>query len=309
MAKYIVKRILSMIPAILIIIFVVFFILSLTPSSPAQIMLGLKATPEQVDALNEELGYNRPVVVRYVDYVWDALHGDFGLSYQSQKPVFDILMPKFPTTLTVALLSVAVAAAIGIPLGLLSSLKPRSVGDNFLTVLSLFFASVPSFWLGLIFMLIFSLVLGWLPSSGVGGWKYFVMPVFTLALPSAAYISRLTRTTMLDALGQDYIRTAKAKGAKLPRVTFLHALRNAMMPVVTQLGMSFAGLLGGAVVVEIMFGMPGFGDTIVDAIKAKDVPIVMGAVLFLSVTFMLIMLIVDIIYAFIDPRVKAQYQS
>ena len=309
MAKYIVKRILSMIPAILIIIFVVFFILSLTPSSPAQIMLGLKATPEQVDALNEELGYNRPVLVRYADYVWDALHGDFGVSYQSQRPVFDILMPKFPTTLTVAILSVAVAAAIGIPLGLLSSIKPHSIGDNTLTVISLFFASVPNFWLGLMFMLIFSLTLGWLPSSGIGAWKHYVMPVLTLALPSAAYISRLTRTTMLDALGQDYIRTAKAKGAKLPRVTFLHALRNAMMPVVTQLGMSFAGLLGGAVVVEIMFGMPGFGDTIVDAIKAKDVPIVMGAVLFLSVTFMLIMLIVDIIYAFIDPRVKAQYQS
>ena len=309
MAKYIVKRILSMIPAILIIIFVVFFILSLTPSSPAQIMLGLKATPEQVDALNEELGYNRPVLVRYADYVWDALHGDFGVSYQSQRPVFDILMPKFPTTLTVAILSVAVAAAIGIPLGLLSSIKPHSIGDNTLTVISLFFASVPNFWLGLMFMLIFSLTLGWLPSSGIGTWKHYVMPVLTLALPSAAYISRLTRTTMLDALGQDYIRTAKAKGAKLPRVTFLHALRNAMMPVVTQLGMSFAGLLGGAVVVEIMFGMPGFGDTIVDAIKAKDVPIVMGAVLFLSVTFMLIMLIVDIIYAFIDPRVKAQYQS
>ena len=309
MAKYIIKRILSMIPAVLIIVFVVFFILSLTPSSPAQIMLGLKATPEQVEALNEELGYNRPVLVRYADYIWDALHGDFGFSYQSQKPVFDILLPKFPTTLTVAILAVAVAVAIGIPLGLLSSLKPRSIGDNFLTVLSLFFASVPNFWLGLVFMLVFALILGWLPTSGIGTWKHFVMPVLTLALPSAAYISRLTRTTMLDALGQDYIRTAKGKGAKLPRVTFVHALRNAMMPVVTQLGMSFAGLLGGAVVVEIVFGLPGFGNTIVSAIKAKDVPIVMGAILFLSVTFMLIMLIVDIIYAFIDPRVKAQYQS
>lgn len=309
MVKYILKRILSMIPAILIIVFVVFFILSLTPSSPAQVMLGLKATPEQVEALNEELGYNRPVVVRYANYIWDALHGDFGVSYQSQKPVFDILLPKFPTTLTVALLSVLVAALIGIPLGLLSSVKPHSGGDNILTVISLFFASVPTFWLGLMFMLIFSLTLHWLPSSGVGTWQHYIMPVFTLALPSAAFISRLTRSTMLDALGQDYIRTARAKGAKSPRVNFIHALRNAMMPVVTQLGMSFASLLGGAVVVEIVFGLPGFGSTIVNAIKAKDVPIVMGAILFLSLTFMLIMLIVDIIYAFIDPRVKAQYQS
>lgn len=309
MLKYILKRILSMIPAILIIAFVVFFILSLTPGSPGRIMLGLKATEEEVQAVNDSLGYNRPLVVRYVNYIWDALHGDFGLSYQSQNPVFDQLMPKFPTTLTVALLAVVTAALIGIPLGVLSSVKPHSVLDNILTVLSLFLASVPSFWLGLVFMLLFSLVLHWLPSSGVGTWQHFVMPVMTLALPSAAYLARLTRSTMLDALGQDYIRTAKAKGAKPARVNFIHALRNAMMPVVTNLGMSFAGLLGGAVVVEIVFGLPGFGSAIVAAIKFKDVPMVMAAVLFLSVTFMLIMLVVDIVYAFIDPRVKAQYQA
>ena len=157
-------------------------------------------------------------------------------------------------------------------------------------------------------MLTFSLVLGWLPSSGIGTWKHYVMPVVTLVLPSAAYLSRLTRSTMIDAINQDYIRTAKSKGAATPRVMFLHALKNAMMPVVTQLGMSFASLLGGALIIEMVFGLPGFGSAIVNAIKTKDIPIVMGGIIFLSTVFILIMLAVDLVYAFIDPRVKDMYE-
>ena len=158
------------------------------------------------------------------------------------------------------------------------------------------------------FMLIFSLILGWLPSSGIGTWKHYIMPVITLVLPSAAYLARLTRSTMIDAINQDYIRTAKSKGATTPRVMFLHALKNAMMPVVTQLGMSFASLLGGALITEMVFGLPGFGSAIVNAIKTKDIPIVMGGIIFLSATFILIMLAVDLIYAFIAPRVKDMYE-
>lgn len=308
MIKYIIKRLLAVIPTLLFIIFVVFFILNITPGDPGRIMLGTTATQEQVDMLNESLGVNRPLLVRYVDYIWDALHGDFGTSYTFNVPVTQVLMPKFPTTLKLAVLSVFFSALLGIPLGILSAVKKHSLIDNGLTVLALFLASVPGFWLGLMLMLLLSLWLGLLPSSGVGTWQHYVMPVMTLALPSAAFISRLTRTTMLDTMNQDYIRTAKGKGAGDGRVIFGHALRNAMIPVVTQLGMNFAGLLGGAMITEIVFGLPGFGNAIVAAIKAKDVPLTMFAVVFLSTTFMVIMLIVDLIYAFIDPRIKAQFE-
>ena len=308
MSKYIFRRILSIIPTILIIVFAIFFILDLTPGTPGRVILGVTATEEQVKNLDEALGYNRPVVVRYVDYLVHAVQGDFGESYVSQQPVVDILAPKFPTTLKLALLAVVISALVGIPLGIISALKPNSILDSVLTTISLFFASVPSFWLGLMFMLIFSLILGWLPSSGIGTWKHYIMPVITLVLPSAAYLARLTRSTMIDAINQDYIRTAKSKGATTPRVMFLHALKNAMMPVVTQLGMSFASLLGGALITEMVFGLPGFGSAIVNAIKTKDIPIVMGGIIFLSATFILIMRAVDLIYAFIDPRVKDMYE-
>lgn len=308
MAKYIIKRLLVVIPTLLFIVFVVFFILNITPGDPGRIMLGPTATQEQVDMLNESLGVNRPLLVRYGEYIWDALHGDFGVSYTFNVPVTSVLMPKFPTTLKLAILSVAFSALLGIPLGILSAVKKHSFLDHMLTVIALFLASVPGFWLGLMLMLFLSLQLGLLPSSGVGTWQHFVMPVMTLALPSAAFISRLTRTTMLDSMSQDYIRTAKGKGARDVRVIFGHALRNALIPVITQLGMNFAGLLGGAMITEIVFGLPGFGNAIVAAIKAKDVPLVMFSVIFLSTTFMLIMLVVDLIYAFVDPRIKAQYE-
>ncbi len=308
MGKYILKRLLVVIPTLLFIVFVVFFILNITPGDPGRIMLGTTATQEQVDMLNESLGVNRPLLVRYVDYIWDALHGDFGASYTFNVPVTQVLMPKFPTTLRLAILSVCCSALLGIPLGILSAVKKHSLIDNALTVLALFLASVPGFWLGLMLMLWLSLSWGLLPSSGVGTWQHYIMPVMTLALPSAAFISRLTRTTMLDSMNQDYIRTAKGKGARDRRVIFGHALRNALIPVITQLGMNFAGLLGGAMITEIVFGLPGFGNAIVAAIKAKDVPLTMFAVIFLSTTFMLIMLVVDLIYAFIDPRIKAQYE-
>ena len=308
MAKYIIKRLLVVIPTLLFIVFVVFFILNITPGDPGRIMLGPTATQEQVDMLNESLGVNRPLLVRYGEYIWNALHGDFGTSYTFNVPVTSVLMPKFPTTLKLAVLSVVFSALLGIPLGILSAVKKHYLLDHMLTVIALFLASVPGFWLGLMLMLFLSLQLGLLPSSGVGTWQHFVMPVMTLALPSTAFISRLTRTTMLDSMNQDYIRTAKGKGARDGRVIFGHALRNALIPVITQLGMNFAGLLGGAMITEIVFGLPGFGNAIVAAIKAKDVPLTMFSVVFLSTTFMVIMLVVDLIYAFVDPRIKAQYE-
>ncbi len=309
MVKYIIRRILIMIPTLFFVVFVVFMILSLTPTNPGRMLLGPTATAQQVDAVNREFGLDKPVIVRYVDYMVNILQGNFGVSYQNRIPVFEIILPKFPVTLQLAALSVLVSAVIGIPLGVLSAVKQYSILDHTTTTLALVFASIPSFWLGLMAMLLFSLTLGWLPSSGVGTWKHMVMPVMTLALPAAAYTSRLTRATMLDAINQDYIRTARGKGASRSRQVFGHALRNGMLPVVNQLGVSFASLLGGALITEVVFGLPGIGNIIVAAIKIKDVPIVMGAVIFLSTLFMVIMLIVDLIYGLIDPRIRASYSK
>ncbi len=296
-----------MIPTLVFVVLLVFLILSATPSNPGRMMLGPTATEQQVQAVNAQFGLDKPVLERFLDYAGGLLRGDMGRSYKSQQPVVQILLPKFPRTLEIAVFSVLFSALIGIPLGILSAVKQYSLADTVTTTFSMLIASVPSFWLGLMAMLLFSLQLGWLPSSGVGTWKHLVMPVMTLALPIAAYLSRITRATMLESIGQDYVRTAKSKGASRRRQIFLHALRNALLPVVSQLGMSFASLLGGALITEVVFGIPGFSNEILSAIKIKDVPVVMGATIFLCVVFMVIMLVVDILYAFIDPRIKASY--
>ena len=303
MAKYISKRILIMIPTILFVVFIIFYILHFMPSSPGRIILGVNAKEADVQAINDKLGYNDPVLVQYVNYVKNALTLDFGESYQYSKPVFQVLLPKFPVTLKLAFLSMIVASVIGIPVGIVSAVKKYSLADTVSTIVAMFFSSIPSFFFGVLMILLFSLKLKWLPSNGIGTWKNYIMPVLTLALPTAALLSRMTRTTMLDTMKQDYIRTAKAKGCRPSRVIFFHALRNAMMPVVTQIGMSLAGLLGGAIITEQVFGLPGFGTVCLTAIKNKDTPVIMASVLFLSVLFMLIILVVDIIYAFLDPRV------
>lgn len=307
MLKYIGRRVLVMIPTMLFIVFVIFTILNFIPNSPGRIILGMNVAEEEVVALNESLGYYDPLPVKYVNYLRNALQGDFGESYKYGKPVFELLMPKFPTTAKLAFLSMLVSAVIGIPVGIISAVKKHSLADRASTVLALLLGSIPSFFLGVMMILLFSLKLHWLPSNGLGTWKNYVMPVLTLALPSAAFLSRMTRTTMLDAMEQDYIRTARAKGCRPLRIVFCHGLRNALMPVVTQLGMNFAGLLGGAMITEQVFGLPGFSQTILQAMQTKDVPVIMGSTLFLSLMFMVIMLVVDLIYAMLDPRVGAQY--
>ena len=306
MLKYIIKRLLIMIPTMLAIIFIIFFIVQLMPSTPGRIILGIKASEEQVYEKNKELGYYDPLPVKYYHYVKKALNGDFGTSYQSGRPVFDVLLPKFPTTLRLAFFSILTASVVGVLLGILSAEKRYSAADVLMTVLALFFASIPTYFLGIIMMLFFSLRLGILPSSGAGDWRYMVMPVLSLALPSAAFISRITRSTMLDTISEDYVMTARAKGCPPMRIIFSHELRNAMMPVVTDVGMSFAGLLGGSVIVENVFGLPGFGNIILNAINTQDSPVLMASVILLSFIFMLVMLVIDVVYALLDPRVTAR---
>ncbi|WP_019239269.1 MULTISPECIES: ABC transporter permease [Enorma] len=304
MLKYMIKRILFIIPSVFIVSVLTFVVLSLSPGTPGQAALGINATQEQIDAFNHSVGYDRPLPERYIDYMAGALQGDFGESYTQHNDVAAILIPKFPTTLTVAFLAVLFSAALGIPIGVLAALKKGTAVDVGTTTIALVFASIPSFWLGLMLMLLFSLQLGILPSHGIGTWKNLVLPVATLALPSAAYVARMVRITMLDEFNQDYVRTARAKGASENRIVFIHVIRNAMMPVLTNLGMSFAGLLGGAIIAEQVFGLPGFGSAILNAINMKDTPIVLGATLFLSFTYMIIMLVLDLVNALLNPKFR-----
>ena len=306
MLRYALKRTLIIIPTMLLIIFIVYFILHLMPNTPGRIILGIQATQEQVDTLNDSLGYNDPLPTQYARYIVSALHGDFGESYQYHRPLFDILLPKFPTTLKLAFFSMLVACLLGVPIGVTAAVKKYSAVDMITTVTGLFFASIPTFFLGILMLLLFSLRLEWLPSNGIGSFKSYIMPVLSLSLPSMAFISRMSRSTMLDVINQDYIQTAKAKGCSPMRIIFHHELRNAMMPVVTQVGMDFAALLGGSVIVENVFGLPGFGNVILNAIHAQDAPIIMASVVLLSGLFMLIMLAVDLSYALLDPRVAAK---
>ena len=310
MSKYIIKRLLYMIPVLLGVAFLVFAILSLTPGDPGTIILGITAKPESIASLNHEFGYDQPFLIRFFNYIGGIIfHFDLGTSYQTRQPVVNDIIARFPNTLLLAILSMAVSSIIGISLGIFSAVRQYSVVDHICVVVALVFASIPGFWLGLMLLLLFSLKLGWLPSFGASSLKHFILPTLTVSLTSAAGLLRLTRSAMLETIRQEYIRTAKAKGASNRRIIWKHALRNALLPVVTTLGTSFGASLGGAIIAETVFAMPGMGTLITTAIRQKDIPVVMGATLFLAVLFSLVILIVDILYAFIDPRIKAKYQN
>jgi len=288
----------------------VFSIMALTPGDPGRLILGLNAPQEAVDMLNSELGYDDPFLVRYVNYIFNAVFRlDFGNSYRTQQAVFDEIWLRFPNTLILAMLAVLVSSVIGISLGVISAVKQYSLTDNVLTVLAMFFASMPGFWLGMNLILIFALYLGLLPTSGIGSWQHFVLPVVTLSMGGAGGVLRLTRSTMLETIRQDYIRTARAKGAPRRTVIMRHALKNALLPVITAMAMSFGALLGGAVIVETIFSIPGLGTHLITAIRMQDVPVVMATTVLLALLFCLIMLVVDILYAFLDPRIKAKYSK
>lgn len=309
MREFITRRVLLIIPILLGISFIIFGIMSMTPGSPAMMILGENAPESAINELNETLGFNRPFIVRYVDYVSDAVRGDFGNSYRTGRPVVSEIVPKFLITLRIATFGIIVSLLIGIPIGILSAVRQYSKLDMAATVSAMVMASIPGFWLGLMLILLFALQLGWFPSNGTGTWKHFVLPVFTLSLPVAANLMRLTRTTMLETIRQDYIRMARAKGATENAVIWSHALKNALLPVVTVLGLNFGGLLGGAIIAEQVFGINGLGTLTITSIRSKDIPQVMGTVLFFATTFMFIMLAVDILYTFIDPRVKSRFIS
>ena len=309
MLRFICKRILVIIPTLLGIIFIVFGIMALTPGDPAKVILGEKATPEAIEKLNKEMGLDKPFLVRYVNYVLDLLHGDMGNSYRSGREVSEEILTRLPTTIRLTIGAIVVAVCLGIPLGILSAVKQYSFFDIAGTMTAMMAASIPAFWLALLFILLFALKLGWLPSNGSESFRHYILPSLSLAIPTSASLLRLTRTQMLETIRQDYIRTARAKGQVERKITFRHALKNALLPVVTVVGMEFGFLLGGAVICEQVYSINGLGTLIINAIRMKDIPQVTGSALFLAFFFMLVMLLVDILYAYIDPRIRARYQT
>ena len=309
MSRYILKRLVMLIPVLIGVTFMVYFILSLSPGDTAAIIAGEGADAQTIEAVRKDLGLDKPVIVQYGKYMWNLLHGDMGVSYSTKRPVFTTIMSSFPNTEKLAFWSILVAIAIALPIGIISATRQYSAVDNVGMVAALLGVATPNFWLGLMLIIVFSLNLGILPSGGMSGWKSYIMPAITLGTGDAALICRMTRSSMLEVIRQDYIRTARAKGVPEKTVIRKHALKNALIPVVTVIGLQFGSLLGGATLTETVFAWPGVGRLVVDSIKSKDAPMVLGCIVMLTITFSVINLIVDLLYAYIDPRIKAQYKK
>lgn len=308
MFKYIARRVLFLIPVLIGVSFIVFSLLYLTPGDPARMVLGDQATEEAVQEFRNKEGLNDPFLMQYGRYVYKALQGDIGRSYMTRRPVSDEILSAFPATIKLAAFSMCIAILLGIPFGIISAIRQYSLFDSITMVFAMVGLSMPVFWLGILLILFFSVHLRWLPSSGFDSFAAMVLPSITLAAQSVAIVTRMTRSSMLEVVRQDYIRTARAKGQKESVVIWRHALGNALIPVVTVVGLQFGHLLGGAVLTESIFSIPGVGRLMVEAIKMRDYPLVQGGVLYIAVAFSLVNLLVDLVYAWIDPRIKAQYR-
>jgi ABC-type dipeptide/oligopeptide/nickel transport system permease component len=305
LTQYIIRRTLVAIPLILAITTLVFVMLRVAiPGDPAQVMAGDRASPELIEQIRRNLGLDRPIWEQYLIFLGNALKGDLGRSVKFREPVLPVIAKAFPFTLTLTFLSVGVGTAIGLVIGIITAIKRNTWIDNVSMAVVIFFYSMPTFWLGLMLMLILAVTFRWLPVQGTGSWKHFVMPVINLATGEAALIGRLTRSSMIEVLSADYIRTARAKGATERIVLLRHALKNALIPVITVVGLSVGALLGGAVITESIFGLPGVGRLAIEGIHNRDYPMIQATVLLVAVSFVFMNLIVDVIYAFVDPRIR-----
>jgi len=308
MLKYAIKRILLMIPVILGVSFLVYFIMDMAPGDVISVIAGdQNLTTEQLAELRASYGLDKSVFVRYLLYMKNFLRGDLGTSYITHKPVLQSFMEKFPATLMLTIASILVTIIISIPLGIYSALKRGTIKDNVALVLALLGQSIPSFWLGLILIIVFSLNLHWLPSGGIGGIKNVILPALTMGTGMTAILTRTTRSSMLDVLRQDYLQTARAKGVPEKKVILKHALSNALIPIITIAGSHFAYCLGGSVLIETVFAWPGVGRLIVDSLNSRDTVMVTGCIILKSTIIGFILLLVDLLYAVIDPRIKAQF--
>lgn len=307
MVRYALKRILLLLPVLLGVTLLCFLIFYLTPGDPARVLLGSDgqgASPEALAALRHQLGLDRPWYIQYGDFLWKAVRGDLGTSFRGERPVLPEVLGRFPLTLQLSMISLVLASLVGVPAGILAAVKRNTWVDYGLMLLALLGVSLPSFWFGIMMMQLFALKWRLLPPSGVGTWQQMIMPSVTVALASIAFITRMTRSAVLEQLREDYVRTARSKGAAEARVVLGHALRNAFIPVLTTLGLQFGNLLGGAVIVESIFSLPGLGRLTVDAITARDLPMIQGAILIVALAFSLVNLLVDLGYAALDPRIR-----
>ena len=309
MYKYILKRLLMMIPVLLGVTFIIFTLLYITPGDPARILLGETARQADIDELRREMGLDQPFIIQFWNYITNALRGDLGTSFVTRRPVMVEILERFPTTLLLAALSVGVAVLIGVPFGIIAATKQYSLLDNFTSFFCLVGVSMPNFWQGLMLIIIFSVTLGWLPASGFYGPVFWILPALTVGTTGAAVIMRFTRSSMLEVIRQDYIRTSRAKGNPEYITINKHALHNALIPVVTVIGLQLGFSLGGAVLTESIFSIPGLGRLMVDSIRARNFPVIQGGVLFIALAFSFVNLAVDVLYAFFDPRIKSQYTS
>ncbi|MFF2533616.1 nickel ABC transporter permease [Brevibacillus sp. NPDC058079] len=303
MKQYIVKRLLSGIIVLFGLSVFTFLLIHLIPGDPVRIMLGQRATVEQIESLRGELGLNKPLVVQYLDYASGVLKGDLGTSLKTGRPVSTEIADRFPATAKMAIASLVVAVVIGIGLGVLAAKYKDTAIDGAIMTFSTFGMSIPGFWLGLLVILVFSVHLGWFPIAGGTGLKDMVLPAFTLGTLMATALSRLTRAGMVEVLSNDYIRTARAKGMNERIVLLRHAFRNVMIPIVAVIGLELAGLLGGAVIVEQVFGWPGVGTLAIQAISSRDFPMIQGTTLFIGAVYVLVVILIDVLYALLDPRI------
>lgn len=304
MLKYVVKRILQLIPMLLVLSIIVFLMVRLIPGDPVKNMLGIDVPQEMVEVERERLGLNDPYIVQYGRFLKELLHGDLGTSIVTGKPVAEELADRYPNTLMLAVGGILIAAVFGVLVGILAAVYHNKFWDNFITALSMLAVSTPSFFLGLILMLVFTLYLGWLPSMGAITPARMVLPIVTLGTQAVGLIARTTRSSMLDVLSQDYIRTSRSRGIPNRVITFAHALKNAMIPVLTAIGLRFGSMLAGSAIVETVFSIKGVGRFVVDSVSKRDYPAVQGCILVLAVTFVVVNTAVDIIYAAVDPRIK-----
>ena len=309
MLKFIGKRVLMLIPVLIGVSLIVFTLMQLSPGDPAMIILGAQAAPEDIANLREEMGLNDPLVMQFLRFLLGMFKLDFGTSYKDGMPVLTKLLEALPYTAQLTFSAVALALIVGIPAGIISATKQYSIFDRIATVAALIGFSTPNFWLSIMLILVFSVNLQWLPVSGTGTILHLVLPSIALGLQSAAVFTRMTRSSMLEVLNMDYIRTARAKGLSERVVILKHALKNALIPVITVVGLQIGLLFGGAILTETVFAWPGVGRLMIDSIRAKDTPVVQGGVIFTASIFVFINLLVDILYAYVDPRVKAQYKS
>lgn len=308
MGRYVLNRLIQLLPVLWLISLIVFAVMHVLPGDPAELMLqgaeGGATTPERLAEIRQEMGLDDSLVVQYARFLGNALVGDLGTSIRFRTPVVGLIMERFWFTLELAVSGLVVALLLGVPLGMIAAVRQNSWTDAGAMSLAYVGASMPVYWLGLILILLFSFTLNWLPPAGADDWRSLVMPAVTLGFVSAGLISRLVRSSMIEVLGEDYIRTSRAKGLTERLVLWRHGLKNALIPVVTMVGLQFGAMLAGAVVTETVFSRPGVGRLVVSAILSKDYPLVQGCILFLAVVYLLVNLLVDIAYAWLDPRIR-----